>query len=124
MIQQAALVAIGGAIGAVLRFGIGNIIESSEFPLSTILVNVSGSFILGMLAVMAINNGYSEELMLFFGTGLLGAFTTMSTFSLETLTLVKNDNYPLALVYASISFILCILFAFVGWELGDRLEIG
>ena len=124
MIQQAALVALGGAIGAVLRFGIGNIIESSEFPLSTILVNVSGSFILGMLAVMAINNGYSEELMLFFGTGLLGAFTTMSTFSLETLTLVKNDNYTLALVYACISFILCILFAFVCWELGDRLEIG
>ncbi len=124
MIQQATLVALGGAIGAVLRFGIGNIIESSEFPLSTILVNVSGSFILGMLAVMAINNGYSEELMLFFGTGLLGAFTTMSTFSLETLTLVKNDNYTLALVYACISFILCILFAFVGWELGDRLEIG
>ncbi|MCH2648953.1 MAG: fluoride efflux transporter CrcB [Candidatus Poseidoniaceae archaeon] len=124
MIQQAALVALGGAIGAVLRFGIGNIIESSEFPLSTIIVNVSGSFILGMLAVMAINNGYSEELMLFFGTGLLGAFTTMSTFSLETLTLVKNDNYTLALVYACISFILCILFAFVGWELGDRLEIG
>ena len=89
MIQQATLVALGGAIGAVLRFGIGNIIESSEFPLSTILVNVSGSFILGMLVVMAINNGYSEELMLFFGTGLLGAFTTMSTFSLETLTLVK-----------------------------------
>ena len=124
MIQQAALVALGGAIGAVLRFGIGNIIESSEFPLSTILVNVSGSFILGMLAVMAINKGYSEELMLFFGTGLLGAFTTMSTFSLETLTLVKNDNYTLALVYACISFILCILFAFVGWELGDRLEVG
>ena len=124
MIQQATLVALGGAIGAVLRFGIGNIIESSEFPLSTILVNVSGSFILGMLAVMAINNGYSEELMLFFGTGLLGAFTTMSTFSLETLTLVKNDNYTLALVYACISFILCILFAFVGWELGDRLEVG
>ena len=124
MIQQAALVALGGAIGAVLRFSIGNFIESSEFPLSTILVNVSGSFILGMLAVMAINNGYSEELMLFFGTGLLGAFTTMSTFSLETLTLVKNDNYTLALVYACISFILCILFAFVGWELGDRLEIG
>ena len=124
MIQQAALVALGGAIGAVLRFGIGNIIESSEFPLSTILVNVSGSFILGMLAVMAINNGYSEELMLFFGTGLLGAFTTMSTFSLETITLVKNDNYTLALVYACISFILCILFAFVGWELGDRLEVG
>ena len=124
MIQQAGLVALGGAIGAVLRFSIGNFIESSEFPLSTILVNVSGSFILGMLAVMAINNGYSEELMLFFGTGLLGAFTTMSTFSLETLTLVKNDNYTLALVYACISFILCILFAFVGWELGDRLEIG
>ena len=124
MIQQAALVALGGAIGSVLRFGIGNIIGSSEFPLSTIIVNVSGSFILGMLAVMAINNGYSEELMLFFGTGLLGAFTTMSPFSLETLTLVKNDNYTLALVYACISFILCILFAFVGWELGDRLEIG
>ena len=88
------------------------------------MVEQSGQFYDLVLAVMAINNGYSEELMLFFGTGLLGAFTTMSTFSLETLTLVKNDNYTLALVYACISFILCILFAFVGWELGDRLEVG
>ena len=122
MIQQLILVGFGGAIGAILRFIVGNFIETSEFPLSTFIVNILGSFLLGMLAVLSINYGYSEEVMLFFATGLLGAFTTMSTFSLETITLMKNDNFSMALTYASLSFLMCIIFSFVGWEAGERIS--
>tara|TARA_B100000927_G_scaffold44132_1_gene31498 strand:- start:457 stop:843 length:387 start_codon:yes stop_codon:yes gene_type:complete len=122
MIQQLILVGFGGAIGAILRFTVGNFIETSEFPLSTFIVNIVGSFLLGMLAVLSINYGYSEEVMLFFATGLLGAFTTMSTFSLETITLMKNDNFSMALTYASLSFLMCIIFSFVGWEAGERIS--
>ena len=124
MLQQVALVAVGGAIGAILRYGAGNVIETGDLPVSTFLVNVVGSFALGVLAILAINQGYSDDILLFFGTGLLGSFTTMSTFSVETVTLLKNDNATLALAYAILSFVTCILFAFLGYQLGGRIEIG
>ena len=124
MYQQVALVAVGGAIGAVLRYGPGSISENGNWPTSTFVVNVVGSFALGILVVLAINQGYSDDVLLFFGTGLLGSFTTMSTFSVETITMLKDGSVMLALGYATLSLITCILFAFFGYELGDKLEIG
>ena len=124
MLQQIALVALGGSIGAIMRYGVGNIIESGDFPTSTFLVNIVGSFSLGLLTVLAIKQGYSDDFLLFFGVGIIGSFTTMSTFSVETISLLKDDNLMLALGYATMSFITCILFALFGYELGDRLEMG
>ena len=65
MIQQFGLVAVGGAIGAVMRYGIGYTITANHFPWPTLLVNVVGSFMLGMLSVMAINNIVSKDAVLF-----------------------------------------------------------
>ena len=124
MLQQVALVAFGGSIGAIMRYGVGNIIESGDFPTSTFLVNIVGSFSLGLLTVLAIKQGYSDDFFLFFGVGIIGSFTTMSTFSVETISLLKDDNLMLALGYATMSFITCIVFALFGYELGDRLEMG
>ena len=124
MLQQIALVALGGSIGAIMRYGVGNIIESGDFPTSTFLVNIVGSFSLGLLTILAIKQGYSDDFLLFFGVGIIGSFTTMSTFSVETISLLKDDNLMLALGYATMSFITCILFALFGYELGDRLEMG
>ena len=121
MIQHAALVALGGALGALLRYALGLTLETSDFPWSTFMVNICGSLILGILSVMALNSLISETTMLFLGTGLLGAFTTMSTFSNETVNLVKNNEITLALSYATLSFILCIGGAFVGWRLGTKI---
>ena len=81
MLQHIAIVSLGGAIGATLRFAVGQLLDSTDFPWSTFMVNALGSVVLGAITVYAINRGSSEELMLFFSTGLLGAFTTMSTFS-------------------------------------------
>ncbi len=121
MIQHAALVALGGALGALLRYALGLTLGTSDFPWSTFMVNICGSIILGILSVMALNSLISETTMLFLGTGLLGAFTTMSTFSNETVDLVKNNEITLALSYATLSFILCIGGAFVGWSLGTKI---
>ena len=79
MLQHIAIVSLGGAIGATLRFAVGQLLDSTDFPWSTFIVNALGSVLLGAITVYAINRGSSEELMLFFSTGLLGAFTTMST---------------------------------------------
>ena len=113
MIQHATLVALGGALGALLRYSLGLTLETDDFPWSTFVVNICGSVTLGILSVMAVNSLISETTMLFLGTGLLGAFTTMSTFSIETVSLVKNNELALALGYATLSFILCIGGAFL-----------
>ena len=122
MLQHIAIVSLGGAIGATLRFAVGQLLESTDFPWSTFLVNTLGSVLLGVVTVYAINRGSSEELMLFFSTGLLGAFTTMSTFSVETMKLIKSDEHFTALAYTVLTFSLCIAGAFIGWEIGDKLE--
>ena len=86
---------------------------------STFFVNVVGSFALGLLAILAIKQGYSEDVLLFFGVGLLGSFTTMSTFSVETITMLRMMILCL-LGYATLSFFTCISFAFFGyrWAMG------
>lgn len=122
MLQQIAIVSLGGAIGASLRFAVGQLLESTEFPWSTFLVNTLGSILLGVITVYAVNRGSSEELMLFFSTGLLGAFTTMSTFSIETMKLIKSDDHFTALFYTLLTFTICLAGAFLGWEIGERLE--
>ena len=121
MIQQAILVGIGGAIGAVLRYCINHLIESSTFPTATLTVNIAGSFALGVLSIVAANNGFSDDVMLFFATGLLGAFTTMSSFSLETINLAKDGNHWIAIAYSGLTFILCISAALIGWSIGDKV---
>tara|TARA_B100000925_G_scaffold28548_1_gene18995 strand:+ start:60 stop:434 length:375 start_codon:yes stop_codon:yes gene_type:complete len=121
MIQHATLVALGGALGALLRYSLGLTLETNDFPWSTFVVNICGSVILGILSVMAVNSLISETTMLFLGTGLLGAFTTMSTFSNETVSLIKNNEIALALAYATLSFILCIGGAFLGWNIGTKV---
>ena len=121
MLQHIAIVSLGGAIGATLRFAVGQLLDSTDFPWSTFIVNALGSVLLGAITVYAINRGSSEELMLFFSTGLLGAFTTMSTFSVETMKLIKNDDQFTAFAYIMLTFFVCIIGAFLGWELGLSL---
>ena len=121
MLQQVALVAFGGAIGAVMRYSTGNMIETDGFPTSTFFVNVVGSFALGLLAILAIKQGYSEDVLLFFGVGLLGSFTTMSTFSLENVNLMRDGEYIAALFYISCTFVVCIFSTWIGLSVGQKI---
>ncbi len=105
-------VAIGGAIGATLRFAIS---EWMGTPQSTLLVNALGSLILGMCMAALANDLISKEMTLFIGTGILGAFTTMSTFSVETIE-IWSDDQAKAIGYVLLTMVLCPLLAFTGWK--------
>lgn len=90
---MAILVGFGGFIGAVLRFGIHTAVPADKFPWGTLAVNIIGSFILGyMFFAYAFDGSLSTEWRAFLGIGVLGAFTTMSTFSFETMELFQNNE--------------------------------
>jgi CrcB protein len=106
MISTVSLVALGGAIGASLRWLAGiavfRVLGTSEFPLAIIAVNVLGSFLMGVFAVAAAQKGLSH-LSPFVMTGLLGGFTTFSAFSLETMTLIERGQVGQAGLYIALS---------------------
>lgn len=104
-------VAFGGALGAVLRYvtGLGVLrLVGSGFPMAIITVNIIGSFLMGLLVVMAARRGF-EHLNLLILTGFLGGFTTFSAFSLETVTLIERGQNMAALIYVLISVVGSIL---------------
>lgn len=110
-------IAAGGAIGAVCRYGvnIGAVsIFGHGFPWGTLVVNIFGSFIMGVLVALFAHLGNpSQELRAFLIVGLLGAMTTFSTFSLDMVTLFERGDYMMTAVYsgASIFFSIAALFA-------------
>lgn len=116
-------VAIGGGIGALLRYQLGrgmtwwlgpNVVTA--FPWATLAVNVIGSAAMGLLAGWLARHGTShgEQLRLLLGVGLLGGFTTFSAFSLELMLLIERGQSALALTYAGVS----ILAGLIGLYLG------
>ena len=110
-------VAIGGAIGAILRFAISEWVGT---PQATLLVNAVGSLLLGMCMAGFAAELVSKEMTIFVGTGILGAFTTMSTFSVETIEL-WNDNPTTAIGYVTITMLLCPILAYAGWKAVDTI---
>ena len=103
-------VALGGAIGASLRFlaGVGLVrLVGHGFPVAIITVNVVGSFLMGVFVVMAAHRGLTY-LSPFVMTGVLGGFTTFSAFSLEAVTLYERGDVGQAVLYVAISVVVSI----------------
>lgn len=107
-----ALVAIGGAIGAIARFTAGQLIDSQQFPWATFTVNIVGSFLLSLLTFAIPGIDHNTKLLLF--TGFFGAFTTMSTFSLETVKLFFDGRMVDALLNFVMNAGLCVIGACAG----------
>lgn len=110
-------VGIGGVFGAISRFLLGKWITSKTsvvFPFGTWIINISGSFVLGLLAVLHLGNVIPVWSWLLFGTGFLGAYTTFSTFGYETIQMLQKKDTKRALIYVLSSMILGILFASIG----------
>lgn len=106
--------ALGGALGAMARFGVSTLLPRIAFPWHTLLVNWLGSFILGALFLPA---GMDHSWRLFVAVGFLGAFTTLSTYSVETVGLFQEDRAGLGLANAVANGLGGPLWAWVGWRL-------
>ncbi|HJV44650.1 MAG TPA: fluoride efflux transporter CrcB [Bacillota bacterium] len=114
-------VGLGGIFGAISRFLLSKWISgksSASFPLGTWIINISGSFVLGLLAVLHIGNVIPDWSWLIFGTGFLGAYTTFSTFGYESIQMIQKGDMKRAVIYVSSSVILGILAASIGGLFG------
>ena len=111
------VVALGGGIGACLRYLIGLIPlkEPYAFPIKTLVINLVGCFVIGLIAALAVKNtSLSPKTVLFIKTGLCGGFTTFSTFALETETLIKTGYIGIAVLYVALSVVVGVGLAFAG----------
>ena len=111
-------VAVGGALGAVLRYlvviGMSNI-SLIGMPTGVLSCNILGSFLLGILISWSMKDPLiSENLRIFLQVGILGAFTTFSTFALEVFNMTEKGDYTIAMIYVVLSVILSIGGVFLG----------
>ena len=119
------VVAIGGALGSVGRFWLSGAIAQKvgeTFPAGTLIVNITGSFSIGFFAAITSHDGRvwaSPSFRQFFMIGVLGGYTTFSSFSLQTLALARDGGWLFAVLNAIGSFVLCL---FAVW-LGDYLAV-
>ncbi len=126
--QNLILVAIGGAVGSSFRYLFIEFVTFLQkghalwlsFPLGTVLVNVIGSFLMGLLHFFCTNyfDSISPQTRLLLATGVLGGFTTFSAFSLDALRLISASQYGLAFIYILSSVIISILAIFLGFYFG------
>ncbi|RMH49764.1 MAG: fluoride efflux transporter CrcB [Zetaproteobacteria bacterium] len=126
MSGQLLAVALGGALGAMARFlaasGVQRLAGASPFPWGTLLVNATGSFLLGFLFVWLVERSSSGELVRMAVTvGFLGAFTTFSTFSVESIRLVQSGSFALAAANVIAQVLLCLPLAWLGIQLARTL---
>ena len=118
------LVVVGGGIGSGARYlvALGSIrLFGPEFPWGTFAVNVLGSFLLGLiLGWIASHPQHGEIVRLAFGTGVMGGFTTYSSFNAETLRMIESGTYGLAAGYAGMTFVVCLVAGTAGLWLESK----
>lgn len=113
-------VGLGGALGALLRAAVGTMMNG--VPLSTFLVNVVGSIVLGFFYHYTQGITISEWKKKFITTGLLGSFTTFSTYSLDVFVYLKEEQYVLAILYGGGSIITGVIGALIGIAIAKRVR--
>lgn len=120
------IVAAGGALGAVARYGVGvwaqRLFPAAQWPWATLTVNVVGGLLMGLLAGwLAFRGGvHSESIRLFAAVGVLGGFTTFSAFSLEAALMIERRQTAMAAGYVAASVVLSIAALFIGLMVARR----
>ncbi len=117
------VVMFGGAVGTLGRYAISVLAApiSRQLPLGTILINLSGSFVIGLFGTLTLAHGkfpVSENIRLFVMVGLCGGYTTFSSFSLQTLNLLRDREWLYAGGNVILSVVLCMIAVWLGWLLG------
>lgn len=123
------MVMLGGALGSLARYGLSALASpiSRNLPWGTILINVSGSFLIGLFGTLTLASGrfpVSENLRLLVMIGLCGGFTTFSSFSLQTLDLLRAGAMTRAALNIALSVVLCVAAVAIGHMIASRLNGG
>jgi fluoride exporter len=119
------LVMLGGAMGAASRFFLANLVSeryATIFPLGTFIINVTGSFLIGVLMMLFLNRtGFNANWRLFLVTGILGGYTTFSSFEWETFAVIRSGASFIALIYVISSVILGLGAVWLGALISNRV---
>jgi len=118
------IIGLGGAIGTILRYVMGGLdyrFSNGVFPISTLVVNVTGSLAIGFLWGITDRFNFSPNVRMFVFLGILGGYTTFSTFSLETFNLMRDGEYRIALMNMVFSLILSVGAVFLGYFISKTL---
>ena len=120
-------VAVGSALGGVSRYLLGGLIQrllDTTFPAGTLLINISGSFLLGVILRYAIETPtFSPEIRALLTIGFCGGYTTFSTFSYETVALLEDGEWTRAGLYVGASVVLSLLGVFLGFALAREVIV-
>ncbi|MGI1834257.1 MULTISPECIES: fluoride efflux transporter CrcB [Bacillus] len=112
---------IGGLIGTLCRYELSQAVISQTFPYATMIENISGSLLLGFATGYFLFQKAKKDLAALIGTGFCGGFTTMSTFSKETVLLLQAGQFNLSMMYILLSVIAGVAAALAGLILAERL---
>lgn len=114
--MNAFIVFVGGGLGSLVRYVIALTINKLEynFPLATMIANIIACFLIGALTAMSLKGSLTEEQRLLLATGFCGGFSTFSTFSRETWSLLNSGQYVVAFANITLSVVLCLAATFVG----------
>lgn len=122
LMSRYALVAAGGLVGSVARYWLAGYVQGlsdTVFPYGTLVVNVLGSFVLGVVAALSMERGLlSPNLRLLLGVGFCGGFTTMSTFSYESMALLRDGSVAAAMLNIGGSVLACCSGVWLGGAVG------
>jgi CrcB protein len=117
-------IGLGGFLGSIARFGIASFVQNrseSLFPYGTMVVNVAGCFVIGLLmTIFQERTDVSQNLRLFLIIGVLGGFTTFSSFSYDTFALMKSGNFLSAGLNAGGSLFACLIATWGGFYVGEN----
>jgi len=117
-------IALGGSIGAILRYFISQLsnqhLAITTFPIGTLIVNGTGCFIGGII-LGGLTSKFSSETRAFVLIGILGSYTTFSSFGMETVTLIQDEKIKSAILYVASTFILTIFGVIIGYLLSKKV---
>ena len=123
--MTALLVFLGAGLGGIARLGLGTMVQQAAgpgFPWGTLIVNVTGSLLLGFLYMLLEGNASAAQWRAFLGIGFCGGYTTFSTFSYETVLMLQAGNWNRALAYALGSVMVCVIATLAGFRFAAMLR--